>query len=208
MVQCCNQYSILNIQHSAFVTEGMADLYLALLHYPVYDKDRKVVTTAITNMDIHDIARSARTYGVKRYFVVSPVRTLQALATKILDHWQHGYGSVYNETRKDALALVTLSDDLNHTIQAIEQETGERPRLVATSARSGEGRITFVQMRRRVDEGGPPLLFLLGTGWGLTEEVLEQADDILEPIRGAGTYNHLSVRSAAAILLDRLRGAR
>jgi len=208
MVQCCNQYSILNIQHSALVTEGMADLYLALLHYPVYDKDRKVVTTAITNMDIHDIARSARTYGVKRYFVVSPVRTLQALATKILDHWQHGYGSVYNETRKDALALVTLSDDLNHTIQAIEQETGERPRLVATSARSGEGRITFVQMRRRVDEGGPPLLFLLGTGWGLTEEVLEQADDILEPIRGAGIYNHLSVRSAAAILLDRLRGAR
>ncbi len=63
-------------------------------------------------------------------------------------------------------------------------------------------------MRRRVEEGGPPLLFLFGTGWGLTEEVLEQADDILEPIRGAGAYNHLSVRSAAAILLDRLRGAR
>jgi hypothetical protein len=39
----------------------MADLYLALLHYPVYDKDHKIVTTSITNMDIHDIARSART---------------------------------------------------------------------------------------------------------------------------------------------------
>lgn len=186
----------------------MADIYLALLHYPVYDKDHKVVTTSITNMDIHDIARSARTYGVKRFFVVTPVRTLQALAEKILDHWQHGYGSVYNETRKDALALVTLTDDLNHTIQTIQQETGERPRLVATSARAGEGRTTFAQMRRRVEEGGPPLLFILGTGWGLTEEVLEKADDILEPIRGTGAYNHLSVRSAAAILLDRLRGAR
>jgi len=187
----------------------MADIYLALLHYPVYDKDRKVVTTSITNMDIHDIARSARTYGVKRFFVVTPVRTLRALAEKILDHWQNGYGSVYNETRKDALALVALTDDLDRTIQAIQQETGERPHLVATSARAGEGRITFAQMRRRVEEGGgPPLLFLLGTGWGLTEEVLEQADDILEPIRGAGAYNHLSVRSAAAILLDRLRGAR
>jgi hypothetical protein len=186
----------------------MADIYLALLHYPVYDKDRKVVTTSITNMDIHDIARSARTYGVKRYFVVTPVRTLQALAEKILDHWQQGYGSVYNETRKDALTLVTLADDLNTTIQAIQQETGERPRLVATSARRGADRVTFAQMRRRVEEEGPPVLFLLGTGWGLTEEVLEQADNILEPITGAGAYNHLSVRSAAAILLDRLRGAR
>src|SRR5215510_7211642 len=205
MVQCCNQYSILNIQHSALLTEGMADLYLALLHYPVYDKDRKVVTTAITNMDIHDIARSARTYGVKRYFVVSPVRTLQALAEKILDHWQHGYGSVYNETRKDALALVTLTDTLNNTIETIQQETGERPRLVATSARGGDRRVTFTQMQQRIAEEGPPLLFLLGTGWGLTEEVLAQADDILEPIKGVGAYNHLSVRSAAAILLDRLR---
>jgi len=186
----------------------MADIYLALLHYPVYDKDRKVVTTSITNMDIHDIARSARTYGVKRFFVVTPVRTLRALAEKILDHWQHGYGSVYNETRKDALALVALTDDLDSTIQAIQQETGERPHLVATSARAGGSRATFAQMRQKVEEAGLPLLFVLGTGWGLTEEVLERADDILEPIRGAGAYNHLSVRSAAAILLDRLRGAR
>ncbi len=186
----------------------MADIYLALLHYPVYDKDHKVVTTSITNMDIHDIARSARTYGVKRFFVVTPVRTLRALAEKILDHWQNGYGSVYNETRKDALALVALTDDLDHTIQAIQQETGERPWLVATSARAGGSRVTFVQIRRQAEEAGPPLLFVLGTGWGLTEEVLERADDILEPIRGAGAYNHLSVRSAAAILLDRLRGAR
>ncbi len=186
----------------------MADLYLALLHYPVYDKDRKVVTTSITNMDIHDIARSARTYGVKRYFVVTPVRTLQALAEKILDHWQEGYGSTYNETRKDALALVTLSNDLDSTVQAIQHETGERPHLVATSAHTGTRRTTFTEVRRRVEEAGPPLLLMLGTGWGLTEEVLERADDILEPIKGVGTYNHLSVRAAAAILLDRLRGAR
>lgn len=185
----------------------MADIYLALLHYPVYDKDHKVVTTSITNLDIHDIARSARTYGVKRYFVVTPVRTLRALAEKILDHWRNGYGSVYNETRKDALALVTLTDDLAGTIQAVQQDAGERPRLVVTSARAGARRATFTEMRQKVAEAGPPLLFVLGTGWGLTEEMLEQADDILEPIQGVGAYNHLSVRSAAAILLDRLRHA-
>lgn len=167
-----------------------------------------MVTTSITNMDIHDIARSALTYGVKRYFVVNPVRTLQALAEKILDHWQQGYGSTYNETRKEALALVTLTNDLDGTIQAIHKETGERPRLVATSARVGERRTPFAEMRRKVEASGSPLLLILGTGWGLTEEVLERADDILEPIKGVGAYNHLSVRAAAAILLDRLREAR
>jgi hypothetical protein len=186
----------------------MADIYLALLHYPVYDKDHKVVTTSITNMDIHDIARSALTYGVRRYFVVTPIRALRALAEKILDHWQHGYGSVYNETRKEALALVALADNLASAIQAVEQEATVRPRLVATSARAGAGRTTFAEMRQRMEENGPPLLFLLGTGWGLTDAVLERADDILEPIRGVGAYNHLSVRAAAAILLDRLRCAR
>src|SRR5262245_60060431 len=176
----------------------MADLYLALLHYPVYDKDHKVVTTSITNMDIHDIARSARTYGVKRYFVVTPVRTLRALSEKILDHWQHGYGSRYNETRKDALTLVALADDVAGVIRAIRQEAGELPKVVVTSARSGSRRTSFAEVRDLVENPGPPLLLLLGTGWGLTEEVLEQADIILEPIRGVGEYNHLSVRAAAA----------
>lgn len=186
----------------------MADIYLALLHYPVYDKDHKVVTTSITNMDIHDIARSARTYGVKRYFVVTPIRTLRTLAEKILDHWEHGYGSVYNETRKDALSLVSLTNDLDSTIRAVHEEAGEPPRLIVTSARAGTQRTSFAEMRAKVEEAGPPFLLILGTGWGLTDEILARADNILEPIHGVGAYNHLSVRAAAAILLDRLRGAR
>lgn len=186
----------------------MADIYLALIHYPVYDRDHKVVTTSITNMDIHDIARSARTYGVKRYFVVTPTRTLQLLAQKILDHWEHGYGSTYNETRKDALSLAAIADDLDGVVQQICEESGELPRLIATSARAGERRVPFAEMREKVAAPGPPLLFLFGTGWGLVEEILDRTDYILEPIRGVGNYNHLSVRAAAAILLDRLRGER
>ena len=186
----------------------MADIYLALIHYPVYDRDHKVVTTSITNMDIHDIARSARTYGVKRYFVVTPTRTLQMLAQKILDHWERGYGSTYNETRKDALSLATLADTLDGAVQQIQTETQELPRLVATSARAGTRRVPFAEIRTQVAAPGRPFLFLFGTGWGLTEEILDRADYILEPIRGVGDYNHLSVRAAAAILLDRLRGER
>ena len=186
----------------------MANIYIALLHHPVYDRDHAVVTTSITNMDIHDIARSARTYGVKRYFVVTPVRTLLLLAEKILDHWQHGYGSIYNQTRKDALALVALAENLEQAVQAVQTETGEKPRVVATSARPGICRSSFAALRQKLEIPGPPLLLLLGTGWGLTDEILSQCDDILEPIQGISEYNHLSVRAAAAILLDRLRGAR
>ncbi len=186
----------------------MAELYVALLHHPVYDKEHAVVTTSITNMDIHDISRSAKTYGVKRFFVVNPVPTLRALAEKIVDHWQVGYGSTYNVSRKDALEIVALSACLDDTLEAVRREARERPRLIATSARDGGVRLSFAELRRRVEGPGPPLLILLGTGWGLTEQVVDRADDFLEPIHGPGGYNHLSVRAAAAIILDRLLGAR
>ncbi len=52
------------------------------------------------------------------------------------------------------------------------------------------------------------MLLLFGTGWGLTPQLLDEADLRTEPIRGVSPsgYNHLSVRSACAIALDRLRG--
>lgn len=186
----------------------MGDLYLALLHHPVLDKNGQVVTTALTNMDVHDIARTSRTYGVRRFFVVHPIRTLQLLAQKILQHWETGFGSTYNLTRKDALQLVALESDLDGVIVAVEREAGECPRLIATSARPGEGRISFPDLRARLESDPAPHLLLLGTGWGLTPEILARAHLFLEPIVGPGDYNHLSVRSAAAVILDRLRAPR
>jgi hypothetical protein len=184
----------------------MADLYLALLHHPVLDKNGQVVTTALTNMDIHDIARSARTYGVRRFFVVHPVRALQLLAQKIMEHWATGYGSTYNLTRKDALHLVALETDLDATIVAVEREARTRPVLVATAARPvPHARMSFADLRRRLTEDSGAYLLLLGTGWGLTPEVIDRADALLDPIAGPSDYNHLSVRSAAAIMLDRLK---
>jgi hypothetical protein len=186
----------------------VGDLYLALLHHPVLDKNGQVVTTALTNMDVHDIARTSRTYGVRRFFVVHPIRTLQLLAQKILQHWETGFGSTYNLTRKDALQLVALESDLDGVIVAVEREAGECPRLIATSARPGEDRISFPDLRARLETDPAPHLLLLGTGWGLTPEILARAHLFLEPIVGPGDYNHLSVRSAAAVILDRLRAPR
>ena len=186
----------------------MSDLYLALVHHPVLDKNGQIVTTAVTNMDLHDIARSARTFGVRRFFVVTPVRALRALSERIIEHWMTGYGSTYNETRSEALALVGLEPDLDAVQVNIERETGRRPVVVVTSARPGGDPIGFSELRNRVEKGEEPYLLLLGTGWGLAPEVLENSDLRLEAITGTGNYNHLSVRAAAAIILDRLRGAR
>jgi tRNA (guanine37-N1)-methyltransferase len=183
-----------------------APFYLAVLHYPVYDKNGMIVTTAVTNMDIHDIARSGKSYGIRGFYVVTPVKALQRLAMKIIEHWEQGYGSQYNQTRKEALALARIRDTLDDAVIDIERECGEKPLLVVTSARSGEKRTSFRELKDMLRTKTQPFLVLLGTGWGLTQEVLAQSDYVLEPIRGSTDYNHLSVRSAAAIILDRLLG--
>jgi hypothetical protein len=186
----------------------MADLFLVLLHHPMVDKNGLIVTTALTNMDIHDIARSARTFDVKRFYVAHPVKALRVLSAKILEHWDSGYGSTYNVTRKDALSLVALEQDLDSTLLAVEHETGMFPRIVVTSARPGMARTSCADLRAQLATRREPHLLVLGTGWGLAPEVTSRADVFLEPILGASDFNHLSVRSAAAIILDRLRGAR
>jgi tRNA (guanine37-N1)-methyltransferase len=55
-------------------------LYIALLHYPVYNKEGKVVTTAIANMDIHDISRLAKTYGLRGFYVINPISSQRVLS--------------------------------------------------------------------------------------------------------------------------------
>jgi tRNA (guanine37-N1)-methyltransferase len=185
---------------------NQASVYVALLHYPVYDKNGQVVTTAVTNMDIHDIARSGRTYGIRGFYVVTPVKALQKLARKIIQHWELGYGSQYNVTRKEALALARITDTLDDALIDIERECGEKPLLVVTSARPGGERTSFTELRDVLLKVSQPLLLILGTGWGLTEAIFSRSDYVLEAIEGPTDYNHLSVRSAAAIILDRLLG--
>jgi hypothetical protein len=159
-------------------------------------------------MDIHDIARSGCTYGLSGFFVVTPVKALQKLALKIIEHWESGYGSQYNTTRKEALAIARICATLDDAIIAIERETGEKPVIVATSARRTQNAASFVALRDMLNRETRPFLILFGTGWGLTETILLQSDYVLEAVEGRGDYNHLSVRSAAAIILDRLLGRR
>lgn len=176
------------------------------MHYPVYNKLREVVTTALTNLDLHDIARSSRTFGLDRFYIVTPSHNQQELALRITGHWQEGWGASYNPDRKEALDIVRVCDTLADARMDLQSGFAAPVRTVITGAANRTGSISFPTFRQMLDNPDTPFLLLLGTGWGLTEACFDAADHILEPIAGAGTYNHLSVRSAAAIMLDRLRG--
>ena len=181
-----------------------APFYIALLHHPVLNRDGEIVTTSVTNIDVHDIARSARTYGLAGFFVAHPVLGMRKLTERILWHWREGYGASYNPTRGEALKLVRIATDLDQVLTEIERETGDLPVLISTSARSASDVETFTAMRERLAQASRPHLLLLGTGYGLTREILERCQLRLAPIPGSSDYNHLSVRAAAAIMLDRL----
>ncbi|KAF0217584.1 MAG: hypothetical protein FD174_3263 [Geobacteraceae bacterium] len=183
-----------------------SNVSIALLHYPVYDKNRQVVATAVTNLDLHDIARSAKTFGLFRYYVVTPVPEQRALAERIGRHWLEGWGSTYNPKRKAALELMRVVPGLDDVLHDLEDVYGRPAKIVMTGAQGRTGNISCADLVGLLRDFDQPYLLVFGTGWGLTEEAFARADLVLEPIKGPGDYNHLSVRSAAAIILDRLLG--
>ena len=177
---------------------------MALLHWPVLNKDRQVVSTAITCFDLHDIARTALTYGARGYFVVNPLPSQRKLAERITRYWQNGPSADWNPTRRDAFEIVRVTETLEETVEAVEQQTGRRPRLIVTTARQWKSAVSYSRLRQEIETSGTPWLILFGTGWGLADEVKDKADRVLEPIVGPSSYNHLPVRAAVAIILDRL----
>ena len=178
--------------------------YIALLHEGMLDKQGTLVTTSLTMIDMHDIARSATTYAVDGTFIAHPSPALQELASTLQEHWQHGYGATYNEHRKEAISQLMIVNSLDDAIKNIEEKHSKKPVLVATSAHEGHERISFKDLQKKISSPEEPILLLLGTGWGMSEHLLRKTDLFLEPIRGVSDYNHLSVRSACAIMLDRL----
>jgi hypothetical protein len=180
----------------------MRRLAIALVHHPVLDAQGCTVTTALTNMDVHDLARSATTYGCSDYFVVHPIEAQRTMVARILEHWTTGSSAKRIPDRKNALAVVRAVDTLDVALGAL----GPGTEIWVTAAREIGTTLTFAAGRALLEAEGPPVLLIFGTGWGLSPEVTARGAQTLEPIRGPGEWNHLSVRSACAIALDRLRG--
>jgi hypothetical protein len=184
----------------------MRRLAVALVHHPVLDRQRAIVTTAITNLDLHDISRSAHAYGLTDFFAVHPIHAQRELALRVREHWITGSGSRRIPDRSPAMSILRVVPSLDDAIDAL----GGPVELWSTSAAPRPTSLSHTAARERLLGDGPTVLLLFGTGWGLADSVCDRAHAHLEPIvspRGDG-WNHLSVRAAAAILFDRLCGGR
>jgi hypothetical protein len=183
----------------------MRRITCALVHHPVVDRQGAIVTSAITNIDLHDISRSSLTFGLDTMFVVHPVEAQRTLAERVRGHWVQGAGGKRIPDRKPALEIVRVVPSLHDAIA----ELGQGAEVWTTSAQPQQERALDLQgARSLLQQPGPAVMIIFGTGWGLAPEVHTLATHHLEPIRSprADGYNHLSVRAAAAILFDRLLG--
>ena len=176
---------------------------VALIHYPVVNRTGETIGSAVTNLDLHDIARAGCTYGVDTYWIVTPDVQQQELAGQIVAHWTNGYGGGVNPDRKQALSLIRICSSLDEVLQGVKGKWQERTSVFTTCASPSENTIGYEEVRGRLFSG-EPMLLVFGTAWGLAPEVMAEADGTLPPIRGYGEFNHLSVRSAVSIILDRL----
>ena len=183
----------------------MSNVYVALLHHPVYNKHREIVTTSITGFDLHDIARSCATFGVKNYYVVNPLPTQREFVKRIFGFWMDDESLEFNWTRVEAFKLVKVAADLDEVIKNIEEKHGVKPKIIGTSAKP-HSTVSSEALREEIEGEESPYLVLFGTGWGISDELFGRMDAILPPIEGKTEYNHLSVRSATAIILYKLLG--
>lgn len=182
-------------------------VYIALLHYPMYNKRMDTITTSVTNLDLHDISRVARTYDVDGFFVVHPSPSQHRLIKDIVSYWQDGYGGSYNPDRKEAFSRLRIVNDLSEALTVIKDETGLQPDTIATDASIYPDTVSYKQMKDEIYNRARPFLILFGTGWGMQKALVESCTYILESVEGDASYNHLSVRSAVSIIIDRLLGA-
>ncbi|MFP5519618.1 MAG: RNA methyltransferase [Bdellovibrionia bacterium] len=180
---------------------------IGLVHHPIYDSQKNIVATNVTNFDIHDIARAARVYGVEKYYIIHPQKEQQMFVHRVLDHWRTGQGAKYNAKRRTALTMVETASSLEEAIQ----DWGVPDCLrVATHARAVEGAqfYSFKGLKETLFVEKKPCFLIFGTGFGLTDEFMKSCTGVLESIKGAPPedYRHLSVRSAVSICLDRVMG--
>ncbi|MFO7786049.1 MAG: RNA methyltransferase, partial [Desulfatiglandales bacterium] len=175
-----------------------------LVHYPVYNKNGDTIASAVTTLDLHDLARLSATYGLKRFFIITPLEDQQELVERVIRHWTTGHGAGYNRDRKKAFEQIEVVASIEDAADAVRIAEKAPPRLIATDA--GKGRAPLLEFQAAGDmlRQDRPCMLLFGTAWGLHRDVLDRADHVLEPVEGLAGYNHLSVRTAAAVILDRL----
>ena len=180
-------------------------LDLALVHAPVLNRRGETIAATCDEFDFFDLSRLCLTYPVRRFYVVQPVEAQQAMVRRMLAHARSEARDVEARRSFEAARLVSELDDAIAESRREFSEEGRGHCVVATSARAGDGALEFAEARAMIrSEDGVGILLLIGKGWGLAEPAFATADRRLAPIDAGTGFNHLSVRAATAILLDRL----
>lgn len=200
---------VIRDEHKKMAQKFVPQHFVALMHSGIALKDGRVGTTSVTSIDVHDIARSAATYNIKDYFIVTPLVDQQKIVKTILDFWQEKEtGIEYNKHRHEAISRVHVTETLAEVIEKIEKKIGQRPIIIGTSARFEHGASKMISYhdQAKIWTQNRPVLILLGTGHGMGQELIDLCDYFFPPLHGLSNFNHLSVRSAAAIIFDKWLG--
>ncbi|MEN3028339.1 MAG: RNA methyltransferase [Aquificaceae bacterium] len=180
------------------------NVFIALLHYPAMDREGRTIITSFTTMDLHDIARPARAYEINTYYIVQPVDGQRLIIKKQIDYWLSEEGRRTNPTRNQVVRLVKLCYTFDEVLEDIQAIRGRRPLTVGTDARKYPNTVSYQWLSKEIEKRERDFLLVFGTGYGIPPSLIGTFDHILEPVQGAGDWNHLSVRNAVAIVLDRL----
>lgn len=180
------------------------NVFVALLHYPAMDREGRNIITSFTTMDLHDIARPARAYEINTYYIVQPVDGQRLIIKKQIDYWLSEEGMRRNPTRNEVVRLVKLCYTFEEVLEDIQLSRGRSPVVVGTDARKYPNTVSYRWLSEEIEKRERDFLLVFGTGYGIPPSLIGTFDHILEPIQGAGDWNHFSVRNAVAIVLDRL----
>lgn len=171
------------------------------------------MATAVTNLDIHDISRTARTYGARGYFIVTPIEEQHRLMDRILGHWDKESMQEWHPYRASALGRVRRVRTFDEVISAVRSEWPEEdePEVILPDARPLPNAVSYSALKEELQAPGRtrPAVVVFGTGFGVSDTFYPAVHRFLAPVygpEGQGGYNHLSVRAAAAVILDRLFG--
>ncbi len=182
------------------------NLFVCLIHYPVLLGEKNAGASSLTNLDVHDISRTACSYGLGGFYVATPLEDQRRILDDILRHWTYGAGGRSNPHRSEALRLIHPVALLEDALENILERTGKKPFVVGTSAQWPQKQSVSLPSDVRQQLEQTPVLLCFGTGHGLAPEALEHCDTLLRPLLCFNHYNHLSVRAAAAITIERILG--
>lgn len=176
--------------------------YLALVHYPVLNRLGEVISSTVDSFDFFDASRLALTYGIEQMYLVHPKAAQQALIARLIEHGQAQGRENADRGYFDHSQGVR---DLETAIEDVTQRSGHRPKIIATTAKPDYSRVSVQSLRDSLAPDAPQL-WLIGKAWGMTPELIQGADAVVESIDAKTGYNHLSVRSAISIYVDRMLG--